>query len=223
MNWPAVVPPGVTTMMLTVPALPGGLVTVICVAESAVTAPAAPPKLTPLTPARPVPVIVTDVPPPVGPLAGDIPVSAGAGGDEEAEAEGEALADGEDEALAEGEALAEAEDDDEPEDEDPDADPGADEPDDGEWIPAATDGDDEPGAGCGAEATSGWTNAASRCIAPSPANCARTRRRSKSRTTTWSAGPKPPAARSRIGMNGARFWRGLCPRFWICSKRRANE
>ena len=77
MNWMAVVPPGVTTMMLTVPALPGGLVTVICVAESAVIVAAAPPKLTPVAPARFVPVIVTAVPPPVGPLAGDIVVTTG--------------------------------------------------------------------------------------------------------------------------------------------------
>jgi len=78
-NWPALaVPAGVVTVTLTVPVLPAaGLVTVICVAESAVIVPAAPPKLTPVAPARPVPVIVTGVPPPVGPRAGDIAVTTG--------------------------------------------------------------------------------------------------------------------------------------------------
>ncbi len=36
MNLPLEVPPGVVTVTLTAPALPGGLVTVICVPESAV-------------------------------------------------------------------------------------------------------------------------------------------------------------------------------------------
>ena len=66
------------TVMLTVP-WPGGLVTVICVPESAVTFPAAPPKLTPVAPPRPVPVIVTTVPPAVVPLAGETAVTAGGG------------------------------------------------------------------------------------------------------------------------------------------------
>jgi hypothetical protein len=73
------VPARVVTMTLTVPALPCGLVTVICVAVSAVIVPGTPPKLTPVAPARPVPVSVTTVPPPVGPLVGEIPVSAGGG------------------------------------------------------------------------------------------------------------------------------------------------
>ena len=77
MNWPAVaVPPGVVTVTSTMP-LPGGLVTVICVLESAVIVPAAPPKLTLVAPARLVPVIVTAVPPAVVPLDGDTPVTAG--------------------------------------------------------------------------------------------------------------------------------------------------
>ncbi|HMD24035.1 MAG TPA: hypothetical protein VKH61_08035, partial [Streptosporangiaceae bacterium] len=62
--------------MLTVP-VPDGLVTVICVPESAVTFPAAPPKLTPVAPPRLVPVIVTAVPPPVVPLDGDTLATAG--------------------------------------------------------------------------------------------------------------------------------------------------
>ena len=71
MNRPAAeVPDGVVTVMSTVP-LPAGLVTVICVPESAVMVPAAPPKLTPVAPARPVPVIVTAVPPAVVPLASE--------------------------------------------------------------------------------------------------------------------------------------------------------
>jgi hypothetical protein len=81
-NWSALVvaevPEGVVTVMSTVP-LPGGLVTVICAAESAVIVPAAPPKLTPVAPARPVPETVTAVSPAVGPLAGEIPVTVGGG------------------------------------------------------------------------------------------------------------------------------------------------
>ena len=68
------VPAGVVTVMVTVPA-PGGLVTVICVLESAVMVAAAVPKRTPVAPARPVPVMVTVLPPPVLPLAGDTPVT----------------------------------------------------------------------------------------------------------------------------------------------------
>jgi hypothetical protein len=74
----AEVPDGVVTVMSTVP-VPAGLVTVIRVAESAVIVPATPPKLTPVAPARPVPVIVTTVPPLVGPFAGEIAVTAGGG------------------------------------------------------------------------------------------------------------------------------------------------
>jgi hypothetical protein len=75
---PLEVPPGVVTVTLTAPALPGGLVTVICVPESALIFAAAPPKLTEAPP-RLVPVIVTAVPPAVVPLDGDSPVTAGAG------------------------------------------------------------------------------------------------------------------------------------------------
>ena len=79
MNLPALaLPPGVVTVMFTVP-VPAGLVTVIWVPESAVTFPAAPPKLTPVAPPRLVPLIVTAVPPAVVPLDGDNPLTAGAG------------------------------------------------------------------------------------------------------------------------------------------------
>ena len=78
MNMPAVeVPPGVVTATFTVP-LPGGLTTVICVAESEVIIPADPPKLTMVASARAVPVIVTEVPPAAGPVAGKTPLTAGA-------------------------------------------------------------------------------------------------------------------------------------------------
>jgi hypothetical protein len=66
----------VVTVIFTVPD-PEGLVTVICVPESAVTFAAAPPKLTPVAPLRLVPVSVTAVPPPVVPLDGDTLVTAG--------------------------------------------------------------------------------------------------------------------------------------------------
>ena len=72
----AEVPAGVVTVMPTVP-FPGGLTTVICVPDSAVIIPAALPKLTPVAPDRPVPVIVTLVPPAVLPLAGETPETAG--------------------------------------------------------------------------------------------------------------------------------------------------
>ena len=79
MNVPALaLPPGVVMVIFTVPD-PEGLVTVICVPESAVTFAAAPPKLTPVAPPRLVPLIVTAVPPAVVPLDGDNPVTAGAG------------------------------------------------------------------------------------------------------------------------------------------------
>ena len=55
----------------------GGLVTVICVAESAMILPPTPPKRTTVVSARPVPVIVTVLPPTVLPPAGDTPVTAG--------------------------------------------------------------------------------------------------------------------------------------------------
>src|SRR5215470_10860754 len=73
----AEVPAGVVTVMYTVP-VPGGLVAVICVAESMVNCAAAAPKLTPVAAGeavKPVPVMVTLVPPLVVPLAGETPVT----------------------------------------------------------------------------------------------------------------------------------------------------
>src|SRR5580658_10431338 len=62
--------------MGTVP-VPGGLVTVTCVAESAVMTAAAEPKRTAVASASPVPVTDTVVPPAVLPPSGDTPVTAG--------------------------------------------------------------------------------------------------------------------------------------------------
>ena len=55
-----------------------GLVTVIALAVSLVIVAATPPKSTAVAFARSVPVIVTEVPPLVGPVAGLTPVTAGA-------------------------------------------------------------------------------------------------------------------------------------------------
>ena len=74
----AEVPAAVVTVMFTVP-LPPGLMTVICVPESEMILPAAPPKLTLVAPVRLVPVIVTVVPPSVVPLDGEIALIAGGG------------------------------------------------------------------------------------------------------------------------------------------------
>ena len=72
------VPAGVVTVMSTRP-VPGGLVTVIWVPESAVMVAAAAPNRTAVAPASPVPVMVTVLPPAVLPLGGDTPVTAGRG------------------------------------------------------------------------------------------------------------------------------------------------
>jgi hypothetical protein len=63
-------PAGVVTVMYTVPS-PGGLRTVSWVGGSPMIFPAVPPKLTLVAPSRPVPVIVTSVPPAGLPLAGE--------------------------------------------------------------------------------------------------------------------------------------------------------
>ena len=63
-------PPAVVTVTFTVPAVPAGSVTTICVAESLTIVPAMPPKSTAVALARFVPVIVTVVPPASGPAAG---------------------------------------------------------------------------------------------------------------------------------------------------------
>jgi preprotein translocase subunit SecG len=74
------VPFGVITVILTVPTAPAGLTAVIDVALFTVKLAAAVlPKLTAVAPVKLVPVIVTDVPPEVGPLPGLIAVTAGAG------------------------------------------------------------------------------------------------------------------------------------------------
>ena len=73
-------PPGVVTVISTVPAEPAGLVTVIDVALVTVIPPvvfAWPPNFTLFAPVNPVPVTVTVVPPPTGPVAGEIPVTVG--------------------------------------------------------------------------------------------------------------------------------------------------
>jgi hypothetical protein len=75
----AEVPPGVVTVTSTDPADPAGSVAVIDVAELMVKLVAAvAPNLTALTPAKLVPVIVTDVPPGVGPTPGLTAVTVGA-------------------------------------------------------------------------------------------------------------------------------------------------
>jgi hypothetical protein len=72
------VPPNVVTVTSTGPAEPAGLVAVTCVALSTMKDVAAvEPKSTALAPAKLVPVMVTDVPPAVGPLAGETDVTVG--------------------------------------------------------------------------------------------------------------------------------------------------
>ena len=83
MNWSAAdvadVPPVVVTLMSTVP-VPGGEVAVIDVAELTVKpAAAVPPKVTAVAPVKLVPVMVTVVPPAIGPTVGEIEVIVGEG------------------------------------------------------------------------------------------------------------------------------------------------
>ena len=67
----ALVPPGVVTVTWTVPAVPAGAVAVIWVALMTVKWwRLSAPNLTAVAPVRLVPVIVTEVPPAVGPAAG---------------------------------------------------------------------------------------------------------------------------------------------------------
>ena len=73
------VPLAVVTLTATVP-LPAGLVAVICVSLSTVNCAPAEPNETPLAPVKPVPVIVTVVPPAAGPLFGLTLVTVGRGG-----------------------------------------------------------------------------------------------------------------------------------------------
>src|SRR5262249_36589032 len=72
-------PPGVVTVTSATPALPAGAVMVICVSLLTVNPfAAAPPKVTPVAPIKWVPVIVTSVPPAVGPIVGVMFVTVGA-------------------------------------------------------------------------------------------------------------------------------------------------
>src|SRR5205823_3600146 len=81
-NWSAgdvaEVPPVVVIVTSTVPGEGEGVTAVVCVGELTVTLAAAAKPKAPLAPAmKLVPVIVTDVPPPVGPELGDSDVTAG--------------------------------------------------------------------------------------------------------------------------------------------------
>ena len=76
----ALVPPGVVTMTSTVPAAWAGLVTTIWVLVLEMIVAATPPKVTLVTQSKAVPVMVTVVPPVLGPLLGETPVTTGATG-----------------------------------------------------------------------------------------------------------------------------------------------
>ena len=76
----ALLPAGVVTTTLAVPADPAGVVAVMDVELTTDTLVAAtPPNVTPVAPVNPVPVIVTAVPPAVVPLVGVKDVTVGAG------------------------------------------------------------------------------------------------------------------------------------------------
>ena len=73
-------PLGVVTTTPLAPAVPGGVVAVTVVSSSTLTTVAAvPPMVTAVALVKFVPVIVTGVPPKMGPLVGEIAVTAGAG------------------------------------------------------------------------------------------------------------------------------------------------
>ena len=73
------VPPGVVTRTLAVPAVPAGVTAVIELDDTTATLVAgAPPMVTPVAPVKPVPVRVTAVPPAVEPLEGVTAVTVGA-------------------------------------------------------------------------------------------------------------------------------------------------
>jgi hypothetical protein len=74
----AEVPPGVATVTSTVPASPAGEVAVTLVSLTTVNEVAAVlPKLTAVAPVNPLPVMVTTVPPAIGPALGRTAVTAG--------------------------------------------------------------------------------------------------------------------------------------------------
>ncbi len=70
-------PSGVVTMTSTLPATAGGAVAVSVVAEVTVKMAGVLPKATAVALVKLVPVTVTEVPPPVGPLDGETPVTVG--------------------------------------------------------------------------------------------------------------------------------------------------
>ena len=82
MNWSAAEvadgPPGPVTVTSTVPAASAGLVAVISVAETITWVAAIVPKSTAVAVLKPVPMIVTEVPPAIGPAAGLTAVTVGA-------------------------------------------------------------------------------------------------------------------------------------------------
>ena len=74
-------PSKVVTTTFTAPARPGGVMQVISVSETTITDVAGvPPKVTEVVPVKPVPVIVTEVPPSLFPEFGEIFVIVGGGG-----------------------------------------------------------------------------------------------------------------------------------------------
>jgi hypothetical protein len=74
----ALVPPGVVTVIFTVPADSAGDIAVMDVDESTITVPAAtPPNITVAPDVKPVPVMATDVPPLVEPVVGDMELTIG--------------------------------------------------------------------------------------------------------------------------------------------------
>jgi len=76
----ALVPAGVVTSTLAMPAVPAGVVAVMVVAFTTVMPVAElPPMVTAVAPVKLVPVIVTGVPPKVVPEVGEIAVTVGAG------------------------------------------------------------------------------------------------------------------------------------------------
>jgi len=84
-NWSAgaliaEVPPAVVTVMSTAPTDSGGEMPAIWVADTGKKVAETVPNLTVVAPERSVPVMVTEVPPPVGPVLGLTPVTDGAGG-----------------------------------------------------------------------------------------------------------------------------------------------
>src|ERR1700722_15473540 len=73
-------PPGLVTVTVATPALPAGVIAVICVPSTTWTLVAGvPPNVTVAPVPKFVPLIVTAVPPAVGPVLGETPLTVGAG------------------------------------------------------------------------------------------------------------------------------------------------